>query len=304
MDLHQLRCFVMTAEELHFGKAAQRLNMLPAALGRRIMLLEAEIGTRLLTRTTRNVALTEDGALFLDGAKSILVQTDTLADQFRSRSRCNATMLRVGAIDSAATGLLPVLLRDFKESYPQCTVQILEDKTLRLLPRLLSGRLDIAFVRPPEPPPRDLEFLFMFHETAIVAVPSRHRLARNKQVSIHDIADEPLIVPERRSRPHSYDLTIKLFSEAGLQAKIGQIAEEKHTIVNLVAAELGVSIVPRWTSRMAVAGVRYLPLNLNGDQKANKLPLAAAWVRDSRDELRTKLLDILKHRLKFYEKQA
>ena len=80
-------------------------------------------------------------------------------------------------------------------------------------------------------------------------------------MSIKDLADEPLIVPDRRSRPHSHDLTIELFAEAGLQPRIAQIADEKQTIVNLVAAELGVAIVPRWTSRMATPGVRYIPLD-------------------------------------------
>jgi DNA-binding transcriptional LysR family regulator len=91
----------------------------------------------------------------------------------------------------------------------------------------------------------------LFHETAVVAVPDHHPPASKKRVTIADLVDQPLIVPERRSRPHSHDLTMKLFAEAGLEARIVQIADEKQTIVNLVAAELGVAIVPKWTSRMA-----------------------------------------------------
>ena len=95
-------------------------------------------------------------------------------------------------------------------------MQLVEDKTVRLLPRLLSGRLDLAFVRPPERPDKRLEFLFLLHETAVVAVADRHPLASRKRVTIADLENEPLIVPERRSRPHSHDLTMKLFAEAGL----------------------------------------------------------------------------------------
>ena len=109
---------------------------------------------------------------------------------------------------------MPLLLHDFGSS-ARCHVQLVEDKTIRLLPRLLSGRLDLAFVRPPESPDRRLEFLFLFHETAVVAVPANHPLAGCEHVSITDLADQPLIVPERRSRPHSHDLTIKLFSKPG-----------------------------------------------------------------------------------------
>lgn len=303
MDLHQLRCFVAAAEELHFGRAAQRLAMLPSALGRHIRLLEEDLGTRLMVRTTRNVALTEDGALLLEEARVLLAQADDLSSRFRAQGRSKAATLKVGAIDSAAAGLVPLLLHDFRQHRPDVVVQLFEDKTNRLLPRLLSGRLDLALVRPPERPDKRLEFLFLFHETAVVAVPADHPLAGCEHVSIKDLAGEPLIVPERRSRPHSHDLTIKLFSEAGLQARVAQIAEEKQTIVNLVSARLGVAIVPRWTSRMATRGVRFVPLE-GAAGAASKLPLAAAWVRGSRDAVRDDMLSTLRTGLDLYAGQA
>jgi DNA-binding transcriptional LysR family regulator len=301
MDLHQLRCFVAAAEELHFGKAARRLEMLPSALGRFIRLLEEDLGTRLMTRTTRSVALTDDGAVLLKEARALLAQADVLAAKFRTRGRKEAATVRVGAIDSAAAGLLPMLLHDFRKQRPDVTVQLLEDKTLRLLPRLLSGRLDLALVRPPENPDKRLEFLFLFHETAVVAVSDQHPLASRKRVTIADLKDQPLIVPERRSRPHSHDLTMKLFAEAGFEANIVQIADEKQTIVNLVAAKLGVAIVPRWTSRMAARGVRYVRLAASD---MNKLPLAAAWTRGTRDPVRDEMLAMLQANLPGYALKA
>ncbi|MCW2239824.1 LysR family transcriptional regulator [Azospirillum canadense] len=304
MDLHQLRCFIAVAEELHFGRAAQKLGMLPSALGRRVRLLEEDLGTRLMTRTTRSVALTDDGACLLDEARALLSQADSLAARFRSRGRTHAATLRVGAIDSAAAGLLPMLLHDFRQQHPQVTVQIVEDKTIRLLPRLLSGRLDFVFVRPPESPNKSLEVLFLFHETVVVAVPARHPLAGRERVRIEDLADEPLIVPERRSRPHSHDLTIKLFAEAGLQARIAQLAEEKQTIINLVGAGLGVALVPRWTSRMATSSLRFIPLELERTGESDRLPLAAAWVRSTRDGVRDQMLTTLRGRLSSYAEQA
>jgi DNA-binding transcriptional LysR family regulator len=301
MDLHQLRCFVAAAEELHFGKAAQRLDMLPSALGRFIKLLEEDLGTRLMTRTTRSVALTDDGAVLLKEARNLLAQADGLAAKFRTRGRKQATTLRVGAIDSAAAGLLPMLLHDFRERRPDVTVKLVEDKTIRLQPRLLSGRLDLAFLRPPENPDKRLEFLFLLHETAVVAVSDHHPLASKKSVTIADLAEEPLIVPERRSRPHSHDLTMKLFAEAGLQARIVQLANEKQTIVNLVAAELGVAIVPRWTSRMAARGICYVPLEASD---MNRLTLAVAWTRGTRDPIRDEMLEMLRTGLSRYALEA
>jgi DNA-binding transcriptional LysR family regulator len=301
MDLHQLRCFVAAAEELHFGRAAQRLGMLPSALGRFIRLLEEDLGTRLMTRTTRSVVLTDDGAILLKEAGALLAQADALASRFRARGRKQAAIIRVGAIDSAAAGLLPMLLQDFRKQRPDVTVQLVEDKTIRLLPRVLSGRIDLAFVRPPESPDKRLELMFLFHETAVVAVSDNHPLASRRRVSIRDLADQPLIVPERRSRPHSHDLTMKLFTEAGLEARIVQIADEKQTIVNLVSAELGVAIVPKWTSRMPARGVRYVRLAATD---MNKLPLAATWTRGTRDTIRDDMLEMLRAHLSRYAREA
>ena len=301
MELHQLRCFVAAAEELHFGRAAQRLEMLPSALGRYIRRLEDDLGTRLMTRTTRSVTLTEDGAVLLKDARHLLAQADSLAVKFHARGRKQAAIIRLGAIDSAAAGLLPMLLHDFRERRPDVTVKLTEDKTMRLLPRLISGRLDMAVVRPPPNPDKRLEFLCLFHETAVVAVPDRHPLASRKRVDITALAGQPLIVPERRSRPHSHDLTMKLFAEAGLQARVAQLADEKQTIVNLVAAELGVAIVPRWTSRMAARGVRYIPLEASD---MNRLPLAAAWARGTRDPVRDEMIEMLKASLARYASEA
>jgi DNA-binding transcriptional LysR family regulator len=301
MDLHQLRCFVTAAEELHFGRAAQRLEMLPSALGRHMRLLEEDLGTRLMTRTTRSVTLTDDGAILVKEGRALLEQADALSAKLRTSGRKQAVTVRVGAIDSAAAGLLPMLLRDFRERRPDVTVQLVEDKTIRLLPRLLSGRLDLAFVRPPESPDKRLEFMFLFHETAVVAVSDHHPLASRKCVTVADLVDQPLIVPERRSRPHSHDLTITLFAEAGLQARIAQIADEKQTIVNLVAAKLGVAIVPKWTSRMAARGVRFIRLAAS-DMK--KLPVAAAWTRGARDPIRDEMLALLQSNLPGYALKA
>lgn len=304
MELHQLRCFIAVAEELHFGRAARRLDMLPSALGRHVRLLEEDLATRLLARTTRSVALTDDGVALLDEARAVLSRADALAARFRERGRKRATTIRLGAIDTAAAGLVPMLLHDVREQRPDIKVQLLEEKTIRLLPRLLSGRLDVAFVRPPDHNDKRIEFLMLFHESAVVAVPAKHKLAARKLLSIDALLDQPLIVPDRRSRPHSYDLTLKLFEEVGQRPTIAQVAEEKQTIIHLVAADLGLAIVPRWTSRMTVPGVRYVPLKTRAPDTLGILPLAAAWVRGTRDPAREDLIALLKARLSQYAAQA
>lgn len=305
MELHQLRCFVAAAQQLHFGRAAQQLQMLPSALGRHVRLLEENLGTRLFARTTRAVSLTDDGATLFREAKSILARIEAVEQSFRNRSRSgDPRRLRVGAIDSAAAGLLPQLLRDVRTAHPEIAIQLLEEKSIRLLPRLLSGSLDLAFVRPPDKADKRLEFRPLLMETAIVALPQRHALARRKSLSLSAIADQPMIVPDRRSRPHSHDLTMALFENAGLTPHVVQVADEKQTIVNMVAARLGLAIVPRWTSRMAIAGVRFVPLKLARTGRVGRLPLAAAWVRASPDPLRDAVVSVLQMRLRSYAKGA
>jgi DNA-binding transcriptional LysR family regulator len=304
MDLIQLRCFVAVAEELHFGRAAQRLGMLPAALGRHIRLLEDSLGARLFARTTRSVTLTDDGAAMLADARDLIGRAEALANRFRGNPRTRAPTVRLGAIDTAAAGLVPMLLHDFHGAHPNITVHLLEDKSLRLLPRLLSGSLDVAIIRPPATANRQLSILPLFHETPVVVVPSKHALARRKTVAIAALADEPLIIPDRRSRPHSHDLTMKLFERANIRPATAQIADEKQTIVNMVAAGLGVAIVPRWASKMAVSGVRFLQIAATDYTPGSMLPLAVAWMHGTRDLGRDALIATLTANLQRYAEDA
>ena len=305
MELHQLRCFVAAAEELHFGRAAQHLQILPSAFGRHIKLLEDALGVQLFARTTRAVALTEDGETLLRDARLLLARADAITATFRNKLRAaRKRRFRIGAIDSAAAGLIPQLLPDVHARHPGVAVQLLEDKSVRLLPKILSGALDLAFVRPPLRPDKRLEFLPLLNETTVVAFGQKHPLARRRAVRLQDIADLPLIVPDRRSRPHSHDLTVRLFEEAGLAPRVAEVADEKQTIVNLVAAGLGVAIVPRWASRNAAPGVRFVPLKPAHARAQSGLPLAVCWLAGSRDQTRDAVLEVLAARLKTYSKSA
>lgn len=303
MDFRRLRAFVAVADELHFGRAAQRLELLPAALGRDIAQLEEDLRTQLFIRTTRHVALTETGHALLEDARDILRHTDQTALRIRSMARATDNTLHLGAIDSAAAGLVPRLLQDLQQAFPEIRVELIEEKTIRLLPMILSGRIDLALVRPPEAAFPAIAFAPLFHESAVVALADDHPLTAHPAVSIEDLRTEPLIVPARRSRPHSYDLTMKLFAEAGLRPLIAQQADEKRTIVGMVAARLGSAIVPRWTSRMAASGVVFRPLQV-APESNRKLPLAAAWMNGARDPTREKVVELLTRNLDAYRADA
>jgi len=304
VNITQLKCFIAAAETLHFGRAAQTLDILPATLGRQLKQFEDHLGVPLFQRTTRAVSLTEAGNRVLADARALVVQAEAFEEKARAVRSAEAHVLRVGAIDSAAAGLIPQILQPLHEAHPEIEIQIVEQKTIHLLPKLLSGSLDIAFCRPPDLRDPRLVFRTLFYETAVVALPKSHPLADRDAIEIADLSEEPLIVPDRRSRPHSHDLTMSLFLGAGLTARVAQIAEEKQTIVNLVAAGTGLAIVPRWTSRLRVKGVRFIPLAKTDATSQAKLILAASWARGTRDRLRDSFLSVLDDQIAALEVSA
>lgn len=293
MDVKQLRCVVAAADEMHFGRAARTLDMLPAALGRQVRLLEEELGVSLFERTTRSVMLTAEGQELVRDARQILEGIASLAQRFRDRAGTLPRPLRVGAIDSAAAVLMPELIARMRQRDPALSVLLTEDKSIRLLPKLLSGGLDLAVVRPGASLNTRLKSHHLLFETPVVAIPAKHPLAQRSRLSVRDIADLPMIVPERRSRPHSHDLTMKLFEEAGLIPRIAQIAEEKQTILNMVSAGIGGAIVPQWSAKLVQSGVAFRNLADLTPAQEKRLPLAVVWQRHVRDAGRDKLLEVL-----------
>ncbi len=291
MDINQLRCFITVGEELHFGRAAQRMEMMPASLSRFIRLLEEDLGVRLLNRSTRNVALTQEGVEFFDEAVKLVAQFDALAWRFRTANKRGRKALRIGAIDSAARGLIPHLLNYFMQLYPDADIHLTEDKTINLIPRLKSGWLDIIFIRPPENLDSRLACRLIARETCVLAVPVNHPLASKSCVSVTDFAEESMILPERRTRPHSHDLTMNIFKSAGLTPHIAQFAEEKQTILSFVSAGLGLAIVPTSFRNINSEGVTCIALET--DEKVKKLPLSVAWLKGRDDASIAALLQIL-----------
>lgn len=294
MDIKLLRCFVAVADELHFGRAAQEQELLPSALGRNIRLLEEELGIRLFFRTTRNVMLTRSGHILLNEIRPLLVKFDETLDKVRYQSESADRVYRIGSIDSPASGLLPHVIHDFREMEPNLELVLVEEKTVKLLPKLLSGSLDLAFVRPPTVRKEGIHFEFITNEAAVVALHCDSELAIRTQLEVRDIADYPLIVPSPRSRPHSYNLTNNLFIRAGLIPKYVQQAEEKQTIINLVGAKVGIAIIPFWNSKTAVNNVVFIPLVDENGQPVTVLPLAAAWVEGTHDKYRDIIIDVVK----------
>ena len=291
MDINQLRCFVTVGKELHFGRAAQRLEMMPASLSRFIRILEEDLGVRLLNRSTRNVSLTAEGAIFFDEASKLIDQFDALSRRFKSGLKDERRTLRIGAIDSAARGLVPALLNLFVPLYPTSDIHIIEDKTINLIPKLKSGWLDMIFIRAPQVIDSSLAIRFITRESCVLAVPLNHPLAGRSQVAVNDFQHEAMIIPDRRTRPHSHELTMSLFKLAGLTPHIAQFAEEKQTILSLVSAGLGLAVVPASYRTMNSESVSYIALDL--PEQIKGLPLSIAWQKGNEDDCLREMLRLL-----------
>jgi len=267
------------------------MEMMPASLSRFIRLLEEELGVRLLNRSTRNVSFTAEGAIFFDEANKIIDQFDALALRFKGGLKDQRRTLRIGAIDSAARGLVPALLNLFVPLHPNTDIHIIEDKTINLLPKLKSGWLDMIFFRAPQIMDAALAVRFITRESCVLAVPANHPLAGREKVSLDDFKHEAMIIPERRTRPHSHDLTMSMFRLAGLTPHIAQFAEEKQTILSLVAAGLGLAVVPSSYRNMNSENVIYINLALNENIKG--LPLSIAWQKGNEDDYLKDMLKLL-----------
>jgi DNA-binding transcriptional LysR family regulator len=158
-------------------------------------------------------------------------------------------------------------------------------------------------VRPPEGIYPDIELKYLLHETTVVALPADHPLTALDVLSVSDLIDVPLIVPARRARPQSYDLTMKLFAEAGMRPRIAQQADEKQTIVSLVAAGAGSAIVPRWTSRMMGQGWSFARSTWGPARPTGAFP-GGGLASGSRDHVRDQLLGVLTDNLARYARDA
>jgi DNA-binding transcriptional LysR family regulator len=259
LDLRQIKSYIAVAEEMHFGRAAERLHMAPTALSRLIRTLEEGIGVKLLNRTTRAVTLTRAGLTFLEDAKGILARTEDAARNAREAADGGGMTLRIGAIDAASASFLPEALNRLRENHPRVDIRLTEVMTGPQLQMLRTGRLDLALTRPPAQS-GEFPFEVLREEKLFALLPADHRLARRHAVLMSDLADDPVIIPAKRARPYAYDLVMAYFASAGLVPRILQDTTEKPAILAMVASGMGVALVPDWVAGLSCPGVCFRPV--------------------------------------------
>jgi DNA-binding transcriptional LysR family regulator len=258
-ELRHLRYFLAVAEELHFTRAARRLNIAQPPLSIQIRQLETMVGATLFVRDRRTVTLTPAGAAFVDGARRTLAEAERSADAARRASRGEVQTLRVGFADSAALSVLPDIVRRFSRDYPEVRLELTEDATQAQLDAVEKERVDVALVRGPLSA-KSLRTVVLLREPFIVALPAAHPLTNHRTMSLQAVAKEPIVLFPRHLAPQFHDTVVGMFRRARLSLNVVQEAAEYQTMMSLVAAGLGISIVPESVANLGRKGVVYRPL--------------------------------------------
>ncbi|MCD0503358.1 LysR family transcriptional regulator [Bordetella petrii] len=295
MDLRQLRYFVAVAEEASFTAAARRLNISQPPLSMQIKALEESLGARLFDRAHRNLALTEAGRVFLEQARLTLSQMASAVQLAKLAQRGETGVLRI-----AFTGSVPLvpgfagLIKTFRHERPLARLEIAHMPTGQQLQALADRRIDIGLLRPgPQfQPPEHLHFTPFWQDELRVVVPDGHPLAAHPgPIPVKALAPYPLVLFPREISCGLHDQIIQLFNRAGLVPQVAQEAREGTTIIGLVAAGVGISLLPDAYASLQKLGVHYARLEAG----AANCPLLMAHWKEGYTELVRRFVELASH---------
>ncbi len=311
MELRQLRSFVVVAEEMNVGRAAVRLHLTQPSLSRQIAALEHDLGVELFGRVRRRFVLTAAGETFLADAQDLLRRSDEAVRAAQRTQRGELGTLRLRFVQSATFETLPRILGAFREAYPEVVLDLETLTTLRQTQALRDGRIDVGLLRPNAPGPASSPYLgkrgasgggttvvelapglasrAVSEDPLVAVLPARHRLARRKRIRLAELADEAFVFYSRPSGPVVHDPIVGYCRAAGFMPRIEQEAADVQTIVSLVAAGLGVSLLIGPTPPSNPDAVVYRELS-------DDLPpwqLSVAWSPDNRSPVLARFLELL-----------
>jgi DNA-binding transcriptional LysR family regulator len=259
MELHQLRCFVMVAEELHFGRAAKRLFMTQPPLSRQIQLLERSLGVILLERSNRQVSLTVAGQHFLRDARHVLTYTERAGNSARRLAHGEAGQVLLGFTAVSGYNLIPRLLEQAAQVLPDVGFELHEMVSGAQTEALASSMIDIGFVRRVVPRP-GLDYQLVCREPLLVAMSVNHPLTRHTEIAIADLDQQPFVMYSPDEGRYFYDCIVGLFAVAGVSPRYLHYLGQTHSILGLVRAGLGLAIVPQAASELYLGHLEFRPL--------------------------------------------
>jgi DNA-binding transcriptional LysR family regulator len=274
MELRHLRYFLALAEELSFTRASERVGIAQPPFSQQIRALEQEMGVRLVDRTPRRVVLTEAGTVFAERARFILSRVGEAVVVTQQIGRGLSGHICVGFTESGC--FHPAVTRtllEFRQAYPALHVTLQENKSTNLVAMIREGTVDAAFIRPPFEADEVVAYTPLLHEKMVVAVPRGHRLASRKATTLAGLSEEVFVFYHRDVRPGLTDTVIAACERSGFRPRLSQEAPQLTSTLNLVAAGLGISIVPESLKHLRTNDIVYL--RLTGDAPQAALGLAS-----------------------------
>jgi len=256
MELRHLRYFIAVAEELHFGRAAERLCIAQPPLSQQIQQLERELGFRLFDRTQRHVELTAAGELMLEEAREALAGLERAAAAGRRVARGEVGWIGIGFVGTATYEFLPAALSAFRALHPEVELVLRELVSAKQVQALRDRRIHVGLARPGIVE-QGIVSIPLYREALVAALPTRHPLAQRERLTLADFADEPFILFPRYPKPSYADFLISLCEGVGFSPLVVQEAAEIHTAISLVAAGLGVTLVPASVQSAHREGIAY-----------------------------------------------
>lgn len=254
MELRQLRYFLVVADELHFGRAAERLHITQPPLTVAVRRLERELGVQLFDRTTRRVTLTAAGRAFRERIQAAVADLDDAAGDAADVAAGKSGKIRVGFVSSASYTTVPEAIRVFRQLRPRVDLVLHPLTSGEQIEQLLDGNLDLGLIRDPgDVPGLNLELLSS--EDLVVVLPEAHRLAAAQDIGPLDLEGEPMILFPYRLMPGFVARVLRLFGSLPTPPMVVQQAIHQETVLGLVAAGLGISILPESVQRFRMPGV-------------------------------------------------
>src|SRR3569832_1557567 len=261
IELRLWRQFLAVAEELHFGRAAQRLHITQPPLTHAIAQLEERRGVRLFDRTKRSVRITPAGAALVPEARDLLARAAALPAHARAAAHGDVGRLKLAVVSTGGFGLLPRWVRGFRAHHAQVEFELIEATGDVQIAAFERGDVDAGFIiHSPGFAPPGMQHMRVGREPLVAAVPEQHKLARMRSLKLDAVLQEPLVIFPRRIVPSLHDAIFGLYHAHGRMPHVTQEAIQMQTIVNLVAAGLGVAWVPESVREFQRAGVAYRAL--------------------------------------------
>ena len=255
MELRQIRSFLSIAETLHFGRTAVLIHLSQPALSLQIRALEEEIGARLFERNRRKTMLTAAGLAFRDDAAAALSQLGQAIRRARLAANGKLGLLRIGFISTVGSEIVPNIVRHFGELNPEVEFSLRAITTADQVQMLETGSLDIGFLRLPIGGHSALDVVTVHREPFVLVVPASHRLAKRKRVRLSEVSGQNFVMYERTYAPGFHDLIFGMLRDARIVPNVSQTAAEISTLISLVAAHMGIAILPASAAKHSVASV-------------------------------------------------